>query len=132
MSTIAPHLLLAQAQDPSTTLLATHLLHEQFAVSMREDGRVLAQEIAKGPSPFDLILLDLSLPYYGGMQLLPLIRSTPGWETTPIILLSAQVEESHEILAFRFGASDYLQKPLRIGALVARIQARLGLTAQGA
>jgi len=125
MSETAPHILIAQAQDPSTMLMAAHLLHERFAVSTREDGRALVNEITSGPPSVDLILLDFSLPYYGGLQLLPILRGAPGWSALPVILLSDQVEESHEILAFRSGATDYLQKPLRTGALVERIRVRL-------
>lgn len=125
MTRYAPHILLAQVDESSTMLLAAQLLHEEFCVSTRRDGRTLAEEIQNGAPRQDLLLLDFSLPYYSGLQILQLTRGTAGWKHIPVILLSDQVEESHEILAFRSGATDYVQKPLRTGALVARIRARL-------
>ena len=70
----------------------------------------------------DLIILDLGLPDMDGMNLLNFVRQN---SLTPIIVLSARVNEADKILALDSGANDYVTKPFSSGELLARVRAIL-------
>ena len=70
----------------------------------------------------DLILLDLGLPDRDGMELLKYVRKT---DLTPIIVLSARMDELEKIRAFDLGANDYITKPFGAGEFLARVRSAL-------
>ncbi|HAZ76979.1 MAG TPA: two-component system response regulator KdpE [Enterobacteriaceae bacterium] len=70
----------------------------------------------------DAIILDLGLPDGDGLDF---IRDLRQWSQTPIIVLSARVEEQDKIAALDAGADDYLSKPFGIGELQARLRVAL-------
>ena len=70
----------------------------------------------------DLIVLDLMLP---GMDGLDVCRTLRREGNTPIIILTARVEETDKLIGLELGADDYLTKPFSFSELLARIQAIL-------
>jgi len=70
----------------------------------------------------DLVILDLGLPDEDGMAFLEHIRKD---SLTPVIVLSARVEESDKVLALDSGANDYVTKPFSAGELLARVRTAL-------
>lgn len=70
----------------------------------------------------DLILLDLGLPDIDGITFIERIRPV---KETPILVISARIEERDKILALNAGADDFLSKPFGTGELEARIHALL-------
>lgn len=70
----------------------------------------------------DLVILDLGLPDEDGMAFLEHIRKD---SLTPVIVLSARVEESDKVLALDSGANDYVAKPFSAGELLARVRTAL-------
>jgi two-component system response regulator BaeR len=70
----------------------------------------------------DLVLLDLMLPGKDGLELCRLIRQK---STTPIIMLTARVEEIDRLLGLELGADDYICKPFSPREVVARVRAVL-------
>ncbi|GAA0362720.1 winged helix-turn-helix domain-containing protein [Bowmanella denitrificans] len=83
-----------------------------------------AVAVAKQSQP-DLILLDLMLPGLDGISVCKEIRRT---SQVPIIMLTAQGEELDEVIGLEVGANDYLVKPIRPRALLARIKGQLQRT----
>lgn len=75
-------------------------------------------------TPFDLILLDLNLPDFDGFELLRENRSAE----IPVIVISAYSDTSTKVQAFRYGAADYLVKPIDLLELEARIWSHLSRT----
>jgi DNA-binding response OmpR family regulator len=71
--------------------------------------------------PFDLILLDLSLPDFDGFELLREKRSAE----IPVIVISAYSDTATKVRAFRYGAVDYMVKPIDLLELEARIWSHL-------
>ena len=71
----------------------------------------------------DLIVLDLSLPIMGGMQVCKALRESG--DTVPIIMLTAWHEERERVDGLRSGADDYITKPFSLQELMARIAAQL-------
>ena len=74
-----------------------------------------------------LVVLDLSLPAMGGLDLLRTVRrgGLPGSEDLPSIVLSGRSGESDRILGLDLGADDYLVKPFSPGELAARVRSVL-------
>ncbi len=70
----------------------------------------------------DLMVLDLGLPDRDGKEV---IRSVRAWSEMPIIVLSARDREAEKIAALDLGADDYVNKPVGIGELMARLRAAL-------
>lgn len=67
----------------------------------------------------DIILLDLGLPDFDGLEVIKQIREK---NNTPIIVVSAREEEREKINALDHGADDYMVKPFSAGELLARIR----------
>ncbi|HEX2831001.1 MAG TPA: response regulator [Burkholderiales bacterium] len=70
----------------------------------------------------DCVILDLGLPDLDGVQFLKKLRE---WNTVPVIVLSARLQEDDKIAALDAGADDYLTKPFGVGELHARLRVAL-------
>jgi DNA-binding response OmpR family regulator len=73
----------------------------------------------------DLILLDLSLPVVGGLEVCRLLRARPTTARVPIIMLTARSGESDRVTGLDAGADDYVTKPFSLRELAARVRAVL-------
>jgi len=104
-------------------LIREYLAEEGFRVVMAEDGQD-GLFVARHEKP-DLILLDIMMPEIGGYEFMRIYASEAD---TPIILLTAKVEESDKVLGLELGADDYVTKPFSMRELVARIRAVLRRT----
>jgi len=70
----------------------------------------------------DLVILDLNLP---GMDGLDVAREIRRKANTPIIMLTARVEETDQLIGLELGADDYIPKPFSPRVVVARVRALL-------
>jgi DNA-binding response OmpR family regulator len=102
------------------TMVKDYLAEENFRVVTAEDGQQ-ALFVARHEKP-DLILLDIMMPKMGGFEFLRAYRKE---QNTPVILLTARLEESDKVLGLELGADDYVTKPFGLRELVARINAVL-------
>jgi len=102
------------------TLLRDYLVEQGFQVVTAEDGRS-ALFVAREAQP-DLVLLDIMMPEMDGYTFMRHFRKESG---TPIILLTAKLEENDKVLGLELGADDYVTKPFGMRELVARIRAVL-------
>src|SRR5512147_894081 len=115
-----PTILFVEDDDTISMGVEYALKQDGFQVSLAyrlEEARGLLKR-----SPFDLVLLDLSLPDGSGYDLCKEIRAAGD---TPIIILSARDEESSIVLGLDLGADDYITKPFRLRELISRIKAVL-------
>ena len=79
----------------------------------------------------DLVVLDLMLPDRDGWDVTRIIRGDDSLATTPIIMLTARVEDHDKIVGLELGADDYVTKPFNPREVVARIRAVLRRAAGG-
>ncbi len=105
-------------------LVRDYLQNAGFRVIAAADGQAaLAQFRYEKP---DLVILDLNLPGIDGLQVARTIRQTQtAQRKTPIIILTARVQESDRIEGLELGADDYVTKPFSPRELVARVRAVL-------
>jgi len=102
-------------------LLRRYLSQEGFDVLLAEDGRALDRILQR--ETIDLVVLDLMLPGEDGLSICRRLR-TAGIKT-PVIMLTAKVEDVDRINGLEIGADDYLGKPFNPRELLARIHAVL-------
>lgn len=69
---------------------------------------------------FDLVLLDVNMPFLDGFQTLERIRLSS--KSIPVIMLSARTDKEDVIAGLRDGADDYIAKPFNIEEVITRIQ----------
>tara|TARA_B100000674_G_scaffold393814_1_gene338028 strand:+ start:420 stop:1133 length:714 start_codon:yes stop_codon:yes gene_type:complete len=73
--------------------------------------------------PFDLVVLDWTLPDFSGVELCRRLRSSGN--TTPVLMLTARDDIDERVQALDAGVDDYLTKPFNLKELHARVRARL-------
>ena len=121
-------ILMVDDQMSVRTLVQEYLTAEGYHVVVAANGRE-ALYAARYEEP-DLILLDIMMPEMGGYDFIRAYRKD---HDTPIILLTARLDETDKVLGLELGADDYVTKPFGMRELVARIHAVLRRTGrQGA
>jgi DNA-binding response OmpR family regulator/HPt (histidine-containing phosphotransfer) domain-containing protein len=73
----------------------------------------------------DLLILDLDMPTYDGIELCRAVRTDPAWERLPILFLTAHTASIASDRVFAAGADDFVAKPAINSTLVTRIVNRL-------
>ncbi|MCI1956640.1 MAG: response regulator transcription factor [Oscillospiraceae bacterium] len=104
----------------SVRFLELELRHEGYRVEKAYDGADGLRRATE--EPFDLILLDVMLPFLDGMDVLKRFRTV---SDTPVILLTARDAVSDKVTGLDGGADDYLTKPFAIEELLARMRVAL-------
>lgn len=104
-------------------LLRAYLEQAGYGVLTAYDGAE-AMRMLRAERP-DLVLLDLMLPDRDGREVARIVRNDPSLAHTPIIMLTARVEDHDKIVGLELGADDYVTKPFNPGEVVARVRAVL-------
>jgi DNA-binding response OmpR family regulator len=107
------------------SLVKAYLTQEGYRVVTARDGRE-ALGVARQEKP-DLILLDVMMPEMDGYEFMSHHRKE---RNTPVILLTARVEDDDRVIGLELGADDYVTKPFRPRELLARIRAVLRRTGE--
>ncbi len=92
------------------TSVRVNLESDGFQVGEACDGQ-RAKELARAARP-DLILLDVRMPGKDGLQILEEIQADPQLRGIPIVMLTADAQESSEWRARDLGAIAYIAKPV--------------------
>jgi two-component system response regulator MtrA len=107
--------------DPSIReVAALGLTRSGFKVTPAPDGR--EGLIRFHHDPFDLILLDVMLPFVDGFEVCREVRRT---SRVPVVMLTARSDTTDIVVGLELGADDYVTKPFEIAELVARCRAVL-------
>jgi len=116
-----PILLLVEDEEDTANLVKLIMEDIGYQVVPAEDGREAQRIIPLMPPP-SLVLLDIQLPHVDGVTVLSTIRTTPDWKGVPVVMLTADSNERDVRMALALGAKDYILKPFKRDALVARLQ----------
>lgn len=118
-----PKILVIEDERPLVEPLMANLVREGFEVLVAYDGQEgLRQAQLKLP---DLIVLDLMLPFKGGLEVCRELRMGPRTRDIPVIMVTAKAEESDQLVGFATGADDYVTKPYSMKVLIQRIKKEL-------
>ncbi len=101
-------------------LVQEYLTEQGYRVVCAANGREALYTV-RNETP-DLVLLDIMMPEMDGFEFIGTFRRE---RNTPIILLTARLEESDKVIGLELGADDYVTKPFGMRELVARIRAVL-------
>jgi len=111
-------------EDGIASAIKDYLEEEDYVVTVAGNGQT-GLDLAIEEKP-DLILLDVGLPDMNGYEVCQKIRAVPELKYTPVIMLTAYTREKDEVTGFSVGADDYVAKPFKPVALLARIQTAIG------
>ena len=87
------------------------------------DGSAALQRLLQ--SPYDLVILDLNMPFLNGLDTLRSIRRSPKHATLPVLMLTGSADESLVKAAVGLGIVGYLIKPVETAVLLARVEEAL-------
>ena len=118
---IAPRIFLVEDEEDIAYLVRFMLERQQYRVDHAADGRQAFDYIAASAPP-DLVLMDIMLPYHDGIEIIQRLRATAGWESVPVLMLTAKAREADIVKALELGADDYVTKPFQPEELFARIK----------
>jgi two-component system copper resistance phosphate regulon response regulator CusR len=117
--------LLIVEDDPKLAeFVARGLRAEHYAVDLATDGREGQNFI--NSYEYDLLILDLMLPFISGSELLRRVRQSH--PSLPVLVLTARDAIEQKVRHFEAGADDYLTKPFDFAELVVRVKALLRRT----
>ncbi len=111
-------ILLVEDEPKLGNIIRKDLSEHGYEMEWAYDGRT-AESIFRADK-FDLVLLDINLPYVNGLELCHRFRSLDA--DVPIIMLTALGELDDKMEAFRAGADDYLVKPFHLTEMHARVK----------
>ncbi|WP_413167193.1 response regulator [Capilliphycus salinus ALCB114379] len=116
--------ILAVDDDPITLNHLLQLLPSYgLEVTPLADARLFWETLEK-TTP-DLVILDLEMPHFNGVELCKTVRTDPSWNALPILFLSARKDPKTVQNIYQAGADDYISKPFAEAELITRIFNRL-------
>ncbi|MGI4803459.1 MAG: response regulator transcription factor [Janthinobacterium lividum] len=114
-------ILLVEDEEKVSSFIKKGLEENQYLVELAGDGATALKRVLN--DAYDLIILDVMLPYISGIELCKQIRLKN--EQLPILMLTALGTVEDKITGFKAGADDYLLKPFHFSELLVRIEALL-------
>ena len=116
-------ILIVDDVEDNRLVLERQLKRQGFDIALCEDGMSAIERISSDPP--DLVILDWMMPGLSGLDTLKAIREHLDANQLPVIMCTARDEESSIGAAIDAGANDYVQKPVRMPVLLARISSQL-------
>jgi two-component system alkaline phosphatase synthesis response regulator PhoP len=104
-------------------VLTAYLEQSGYQVFPAYDGE-MALHVLRRERP-DLMILDLMMPRRDGCEVITLVRNDKSLAATPVIMLTARIEDSDKIIGLELGADDYITKPFNAREVVARVKSLL-------
>jgi two-component system response regulator BaeR len=116
------NILIVEDETDLGSIVRDYLSAEGFNCELVQDADTGLEKIQK--HKWDLVLLDIMLPSKSGqLDGLRLCQETRSTTNTPVIMMTARIEETDRLLGFELGADDYICKPFSPRELVARVKA---------
>lgn len=115
------NILLVEDEDSLARGLEYNLTEEGYLVDWANNGKVAVEKFSK--SIYDLIILDIMLPYLDGFEVAQKIRETD--PQMPILMLTARANAVDKIKGLQIGADDYITKPFNLDELLLRVKGML-------
>lgn len=121
---MSQHILVIDDDPVLLAVVRDDLEDAGFQVSTADCG-VYSNHIIYGNDPPDLILLDVIMPHMSGVKKSQLIKQRDKSAEIPIILMSSNEKDELKVLAEKALADDFIRKPFKVDALVAKIRGLL-------
>ncbi|MBA4411534.1 MAG: response regulator transcription factor [Bacteroidota bacterium] len=121
MNQLNTRILVVEDEPKVASFIKLGLEKNGFSCEIAYDGSIGKRMFDAGD--YDLIILDVNIPYMNGIELCKEIRSSN--QKIPVIMLTAMGTTEDKLLGFDSGADDYLVKPFEFRELLARIRSLL-------
>ncbi len=115
-------LLLAEDDELLASLLNYRLKKGGYEVFLANNGKIVKEYLSK-QTP-DIIVSDIMMPYFSGIELVDFIRNELK-SSIPIIIISSADNEENVLSAFELGANDFIAKPVSPSELLVRVAREL-------
>jgi two-component system response regulator len=86
-------------------------------------GSHQGRDLARMPA---VVLLDLKLPKFSGLDVLQQLRADPRTRLIPVVVLTSSSEDEDMLRSYQFGANSYVRKPVEFGAFASAVS-QLGM-----
>jgi DNA-binding response OmpR family regulator len=114
--------------EPEIGRILAMILHAAgFDAAAVNGGRAALARLAEAPA--DLIILDVVMPAPDGFETLRRLREAPATARLPVIMLTANADDTAHARAIDLGADDFIAKPFEAADTVARVRALLARVA---
>lgn len=114
-------ILLVEDEETLAVGLEYNLVEEGYIVKWANNGKGAVELFKK--AKFDLIILDIMLPYLNGFEVSETIRKSD--PQIPILMLTAKTESGDKVKGLEKGADDYMTKPFHLQELLLRVKGML-------
>jgi len=111
-------ILLVEDEETLAEGLLFNLSEEGYSVVWVKDGKKALEQFDS--QPYDLIILDIMLPYINGFEVAKYVREKS--PMIPILMLTARTAVHDRVRGLEIGADDYLTKPFHLQELLARVK----------
>ncbi|MBU2973008.1 response regulator transcription factor [Zobellia sp. B3R18] len=118
-------LLLAEDDELLASLLNFRLKKGGYEVNHSSNGKEVKEFLSKNMP--DIIVSDIMMPYFSGMELIAYVRKELKSQV-PIIIISSAGNEENVLNAFELGANDFISKPVSPSELLVRVARELKKT----
>jgi DNA-binding response OmpR family regulator len=120
VESIERRILVVEDERAIADAVAARLRAEGFLVQVVGDGPSAVAAVRQ--SPPDLMILDIMLPGFDGLEV---CRRIQGERPVPVLMLTARDDETDQLIGLAVGADDYMVKPFSMRVLAARVHALL-------
>lgn len=118
-------IVVADDDEDVRELIQFRLTRAGYRVEAGKDGQE-ALELIQSEHPA-LAVLDIMMPKLNGYEVTRAVRSDPAVGSTPVLLLTASVQEGAASVGFEAGANDHMRKPFSPQELVMRVRSMLAV-----
>lgn len=113
--------------DPVSRMVVGGYLEEAGLATLRAESAEQAFEFLRAPNAVELCLVDVVLPGMDGFAFSGQLKADEQHRNLPVIIMTAQSDDSAVAKAFEAGAMDFIRKPVQSVELIARVAAALRL-----
>lgn len=107
--------------DPTSLAIGRALLEKRYRLELMHSGVQALGSLKSGNLP-DIILLDMVMPGFSGIEMLKAMKEDERYCEIPVMILTAENHVEDEMKCYRAGAADFLQKPLNHEMLIFKVE----------
>jgi len=113
-------ILLVEDNEDNRDMLSRRLERKGFTITIAIDGQEGVDKARA--APYDVILMDMSLPVIDGWEATRILKSDPATANIPVIALTAHAMSGDKEKAIAAGCNDYDTKPIDLERLLGKIE----------
>ncbi len=119
------HRMLIVEDNRANSEMLSNLFKDEFIIDTVEDGNAALLRLRRYGTGISVVLLDLILPGMDGFAVLREMRAHAEMQTIPVIVVSGMDERETSLRTIKYGASDFVTKPIDVDILRLRVQSAL-------